>query len=126
MLDSTIFGLLNVTAINNYVSGRIWPNDAQTNAKWPYLVYNFRSIASVMTLNGATSTNMSELEIYIESDSVLDRQGLANDVKAILNGYSGAPIQAMYLIDETAEKIGDQSEGYVYVETLLFRVVGNG
>ena len=87
------------------------------NTAWPFITYNCRACESVFSFAGPAGVSTLEVEVVLEATSVAQQEALSSAVKAKLNGHSTAPIQGVFLVDESADKLGDEQEGIIYQET---------
>jgi hypothetical protein len=125
VIETELFTLLSDSSITAYTSTRIYPNDPVENTAWPFIVYNCRACECVFSFAGPSGVSTLEVEVVLEANSVAQQEALSSAVKAKLNGHSTAPIQGMFLVDESADKLGDEQEGIIYQETQTYRVVAN-
>src|SRR5579872_4032564 len=125
MLEPELFTLLSDPTITAYTSTRIYPNDPAENTVWPFITYNCRACESVFSFAGPSGVSTLEVEVVLEATSVAQQEALSSAVKAKLNGASTGVIQGMFLVDESADKLGDEQEGIIYQETQTYRVVAN-
>ena len=113
-IEQVLYAELNVTSVNNYVSGRIYATDAEQNTAWPFIVYDVESTLSDVVLGRATGNVTYTVQIDVWAKSLSDRRGLESAIAAQLHVNFGMHIQLSVLENEAAEVLNTQEEGDIY------------
>jgi hypothetical protein len=125
MLESTIVSLLSVDSVTSIVGSQIYPDQPQKNTTWPFIVFNARNQQSIINLSGPCGVSTLDLMVVMETTSKAQQQTLSQAVQAILNGYSGLPIQVCKMTDDTVDEIDGENERIYYQETQTYKLVVN-
>jgi len=108
--EALYYHLSHTAGVTALVSTRIYPLVAPQDAARPYLVYQRISTPRVRSHSGPSGLAHPRFQITGVAASYSAARGLANAVRAALDGYSGAMGSAPGV--QTAAFVDNENDGY--------------
>ena len=112
--------------VNNGITAKIYRIIADSNAKYPFIIYRRSGLVTTTTKDGITYQDV-DVEIVVESDKYAVGLELADQVCSILTRedveFEGIYIEDAKIMSATEDFIGN--EGFIQRMTITFRILNN-
>lgn len=112
--------------VNNGITAKIYRIIADSNAKYPFVIYRRSGLVTTTTKDGITYQDV-DVEIVVESDKYAVGLELADQVCSILTRedveFEGIYIEDAKIMSATEDFI--DNEGFIQRFTITFRILNN-
>lgn len=118
--------LSNDTAVNSAVSGRIYPDRAEEDASFPYLVYNMIGDTPLNQKSGGAAVDLVSFQITALAKNFDDTEDITDKVRSALESQTGsfAGHDVAGITFDSAQNLFDE-DAYVHLGTTDFTLFIN-
>ena len=110
--------------VNNGIQAKIYRIIADSNAKYPFIIYRRSGLVTTTTKDGITYDDV-DVEIVVESDKYADGLDLTDKVRSILTKdnqeYGGIQVEEARVMASSEDFI--DNEGFIQRMTITFRIL---